>query len=448
MANHSFRAAYWVMCVAVALSTCMLLADPERSRSILLSQQIPPTADITLGTPVSEPPVVVPPVMAPVEEPVKAPLPMTAAIDEVDPPRSDSGLPPLPMLLEADSEPQVAEDVQSWAQTESEHQSTRPEVASVPVFTATLGGNDEPIFEELPPPPEFDSEPELATAPSVDPAFVEFIEQFSELDTQIEGLRSDVASLQESQTDVVRSLEQLAEEDAEREIPRQIEIKTWMRPVGRQGAAASWLITALLRAEALAPATTGPPTAEGIQYAWIDESPQRILRWLNQVTSSRELSMSTLRVTPTSTAELELRRQLAPRMVQARGPKIIEIAPPAVWERLEVRAFEIQPGFIEVEFALRGPDPANPEWTHIAVPQDGVLVLTIPEAHQSAATDRSSNGQPAMSDRRIATREFVVILAPRLIKDSTASESPSSREDISPRDVPGPRFELFETPSP
>ncbi|REJ85474.1 MAG: hypothetical protein DWQ34_19660 [Planctomycetota bacterium] len=435
MANHSFRAACWALCIAVALSTCMLLTDPEQARSILLSRQALPPVDVTPRASLTEPPV----------QTLEMPGSRVAfgAVEPLPSAPDPEPLPdPAPPQLDGDLQ---AADVAGWP--EPDLKPTLAESPTVPVVTTTHRRPEEALFDELPPPPEFTADVPQDEPPPIDPAFIEFVEQFSELNTRIEGLRSDVSSLKESQTTVVRSLEQLAAEDATRRIPREVEIRTWVASVGLQGEATSGVVTAMLNWQSLATATAGPSSRGAFQCAWVDEPPERILRWLNQVTASREMTMRTLRLSPTSTARLDLMQPLAPRMEQARGRQIIERLPIAAADHLEIRAFEVQPGFVEVEFAVRGSHDSG-DWNHVAVPSDGVLVLTIPVARSQNEFAAQVDRERTPSNRRGRSREILVVLSPRLIEGAAGNTSIPVYDDPPPATDSGPRLDLFEIDSP
>ena len=393
MVNQSFRAAFWALIVAFALSVCALCSDPEEVRIALLAPSSRPAPGIDDGSDVRL-------LAAREPHPTRVPAAETWDGDRLATARRDDAVSDSPWLT--DAEPRSPARTTPFAVLEppvrEASSASHSELPWLVTSSTPAGLNDR--FEELPPPPVF-VEPASAEQPPMAAA------QLDELIPRIEGPRGDMESLRNTQESVQQTLGNLAAAN-EAGAPPDVLLQVWVLDVPHSGEFQGGFVTALERARGL-PTIRGAAGDAHVSFAWSETEGTEFWRWLQRQEPVEEIDARAMQLPPRAVSEVLVPgRQQRPRIEQARGT---EVTPPPLRDdpgvRFEFRAASTSPHVIEVEF--RPSTAPGDRWLRAAVPVDAVLVIEAP-------ADRSPGivGNHAGAHR--STRSAVVVVQPSLAR--------------------------------
>jgi hypothetical protein len=139
--------------------------------------------------------------------------------------------------------------------------------------------------------------------------------------------------------------------------------------------------------------------------------------WLQNRAATGRMAQRTIRLSPGATVALDLWRLLPPRMVQARGSHVFELAPRPGWGGgLELRCPESGSGEIQIEFRTADGSgsgrAASSDWQRTTIPEGGTLIITG-RRDAGAHPGAEAGGGPSPHEQAVGRSEFVVILSPR-----------------------------------
>lgn len=420
MANQSFRAAFWALLLAFALSICALCSDPEQVRLALMT---PPAGPVPGHSDAPE-------TLLANREAQQETAASATTTDRAPPTVVLAGAPEPwdgDLIHEqsdhAGAESSPGSSVPQFLTSDDAPDSTVPEfldplhVASPPVREATSSSGvdfpwlvhssgtqsgEDTRYEELPSPPEF-GEP---VAPDKEDLSVAAVSQLATLNSQIEDLREQVEQLQTSQLSVEASLQNLTA-PPHAKTADEVVLLSWVLEVEGSAARDAGLIEAMLQSAEF-PAVQGASSEDQLRFAWIEQDGTSFWNWLNREWQVREIAGDAWHVAQHDRITISLPATASPRIQQARGTDVIEQTAAPLWGgALFVRTASDEAGVIDVEFQPESGARA-PDWMHARVNPNGVIVIAGPVV--TGRNDGPTDSRAA--ETRAPARQQIVILQP------------------------------------
>lgn len=420
MVNQSFRAAFWALIVAFALSVSALCSDPEEVRIALLAPSARPVPGIDDGSHVrllaeSEPHA---PVAPAIETWDGDRLAASVRIEPlVSTPRDTGSEPPLQTAAEHESQP--------WTDPfpvlgPLVQEASAPVSSELPwLVTSATPASRNSRFEELQPPPEFQ---EFESGEQPAPAAAAQIE---ELISTIEGLRGDMEALRSTQESVQQTLGTLSAA-TEAAPPQEVLLQVWVFDVPHSEGFQGGFVTALEGSRELS-TIRGAAGDSSVSFLWSETEGTEFWRWLQRQEPVRELAARTMQLPQQAVAEVMVPGPARPRIEQARGT---DVSPPdrrgETDVRFELRASSPSPTVIDVEF--RPSSARGEEWLRASVPAGAVLVIEAP-----AGASRSAAGALRQLRTQSMSRSTVVVVQPSVTRSPI---EPPSLPELNPLLIP------------